>query len=263
MDNLKKNITIFFRLAVNAWKITFQARIGAAFFLVGKAVRVFFIFAFLGIIFSRTQFVKGYSFQQILIFYLTFNIIDTLSQILYREVYRFRPLVVSGDFDTILLKPHHPFVRILIGGIDYLDIILVIPYIIAAVVIASLNGMLSAGALALYGVFVLNSLILVTAFHILVLTLGIVTTEVDHTIMIYRDITSLGRFPMDIYAQPVRGIFTFIVPVGVMMTVPSQALMGILQPGMAVYSFLISLGMLYLSLRFWSYGLKRYQSWGG
>lgn len=263
MSNIKKNLKIFKLMAQQAWKITFQARLGAVFFMVGKIVRVFFIFFFLAVIFSRTQIIKGYTFNQILLFYLTFNIIDTLSQILYREVYRFRPLVVSGGFDGVLLKPYHPFMKVLLGGIDYLDLLLVIPYIAAVIVIYLKSGPFNPLHLGLYFLFVANSLVLVTAFHIIVLALGIVTTEVDHTIMIYRDLTSMGRFPMDIYKEPVRGIFTYIIPVAVMMTVPSQALLGFLSPLFAVYSFLISLVLLFLSLRFWNYAVRRYQSWGG
>ena len=44
------------------------------------------------------------------------------------------------------------------------------------------------------------------------LALGIVTTEVDHTIMIYRDITAMGRFPMEMYKEPIRGFFTLSSP---------------------------------------------------
>lgn len=258
-----RNVRIFYLLAINAWKITFQARVGAAFFLIGKAIRVAFMFIFFAVIFSRTQVIKGYTLNQVLLFYITYNIIDTLSQILYREVYRFRPLVVSGGFDGVLLKPFHPFVKILFGGIDFLDVLLVIPYIGMAIFLYIGMGAFSFLHLTLYGILILNSMMMATAFHIIVLGLGIVTTEVDHTIMIYRDISSMGRFPMEIYKEPVRGFFTFIIPVGIMMTVPSQALLGILSPSVAVFSFLVSLVMLVVAMKFWGFALRRYQSWGG
>ena len=261
--NLMKNLKIFYLLALHSLKTTFQGRVGAVFFLLGKIVRVAFIFIFIALVFSRTNLIKGYNLNQILLFYLTYNIIDTLSQILYREVYRFRPLVVSGGFDLILLKPFHPFIRILVGGMDFLDALLIIPYILAALYIYITGFHGDFIHFLIYLAFLFNSMLLVTAFHIIVLCIGIITSEVDHTIMIYRDITSLGRFPMDIYKEPVRGLFTFIIPIGVMMTVPSQALMGILSLPIAVFSFLVSCSLLGLSLLFWQFALKRYQSWGG
>ena len=258
-----KNLKIFYLLALHSLKTTFQGRVGTVLFMLGKIVRVAFIFIFIAIVFSRTQLIKGYSLNQILLFYLTYNIIDTLGQIFYREVYRFKPLVVSGGFDLILLKPFHPFIRILVGGMDFLDAFLIIPYILTALYIYITGFHGGVFPFLIYIVFLFNSMLLVTAFHIIVLCVGIITSEVDHTIMIYRDITSLGRFPMDIYKEPVRGFFTFVIPIGVMMTVPSQALMGILSWQMAVFSFLVSCSLLGSSLVFWQFALKKYQSWGG
>jgi ABC-2 type transport system permease protein len=260
---MKKNLKLFILLSVQAWKITFQGRLAPLFFLVGKLVRVIFLFIFIVLLFGKTRLIKGYSFDELLIFYLTFNIIDTLGQILYREVYRFRPLVLSGSFDLVLLKPFHPFIRILIGGIDYLDILLVVPYFLITFFIYQKTGPIHIQDIASYLFFLYNSLVLVTAFHILVLCSGIITTDVDHTIMIYRDLTGMGRFPMEIYREPLRAILTFVIPVGIMMNIPSKALMGALSLPVAAASFVISWGMLGVSLAAWNFALKKYQSWGG
>ena len=115
MDTITKNLKIFILLAQYSLKTTFQGKVGVVFFLAGKAVRVIFIFIFIALLFSRTRLIKGYTFDQVILFYLTYNILDTLSQILYREVYRFRPLVLSGGLDMVLLKPFHPFIRVLLG----------------------------------------------------------------------------------------------------------------------------------------------------
>lgn len=262
MKTYIKNATIFYLLSRNALKITLQGRMGVIFFLLGKIIRVLFIFAFLALVFNRTRLVKGYNFEQILVFFLTFNIIDTLGQILYRQVYRFRPLVVSGGFDMVLLKPIHPFIRILLGGVDFLDLLLVIPYFFVTFFIFA-KMEISSFHMFLYLLLIMNSMVMVTGFHISILALGIATTEVDHTIMIYRDLSAMGRFPMDIYKEPVSGFFTYIIPVSLMMNVPAQAILGLATPWFILFSLLISLGLLCLSLLFWDYALKRYQSWGG
>lgn len=260
---MRKNLKLFYQLSVQSWKITFQGRLGPVFFLLGKLVRVIFIFVFILLLFGRTKLIKGYDFNQLLIFFLTYNIIDTLSQVLYREVYRFRPLVVSGEFDLVLLKPFHPFVRILVGGMDFLDVVLIIPYFIATYLVYLKAGPVHAGGLLAYLILILNSLILVTAFHIFVLAAGILTTEVDHTIMIYRDLTAMGRFPLEIYREPLRTILTFIIPVGIMMNIPSRALIGLLSPNIAVISFIISFTFFGVAMAAWNYALRKYQSWGG
>jgi len=259
---MKHNFKIFFLFARNSMRTTTQGRLGVVVFTIGKIIRFAFLFILLFFIFSKTRVLKGYSIQQVALFYMVFNLIDTISQILFREVYRFRSLVVNGSLDTILLKPYHPFLRILVGGVDILDMILLIPYTIITIVIAS--GIVPIGQnIFLFFVLLINSIWIATSFHILVLALGILTTEVDHTILIYRDLTSLGRFPMAIYQEPIRSIFTFVLPIGIMTSFPSQALLGILSWDMFLISFILSSVLFIVSMSMWNFALKQYQSWGG
>ncbi len=263
MKNIIRNTKLFILFSKLSLKSTLQARMGIIFFMIGKIARFFFFFFFIFLVFSQTKIIKGYNFNQAIIFYLTFNIIDTASQILFREVYRFRQQVVSGTFDLILMKPHHPFVRILLGGIDFLDLTLLIPYFIMTIYFILKIPTINFLIFILYFLLLINALIIATAFHIAVLALGILTTEVDHTIMIYRDLTTIGRFPLEIYKEPVRGIFTFIIPIGVMMSFPPYVLFRILSLPFFLYSFLISSILLIGALKLWDMALKKYQSWGG
>ena len=260
---MKKTIKLFYLYAALYFKMIFQQRTGIVLFTLGKVIRFLFLFFMIYLVFSKTRLVKGYSLNQMIIFYLTFNIIDTASQLLFREVYRFRPLVVSGSFDLVLLKPHHPFLRILVGGIDFLDLLLLFPYIFLTIFFISKIPNLSLLLTTSYFILIINSLLIATAFHIIVLALAILTTEVDHTIMIYRDMTSLGRFPLEIYKEPVSGIFTFLIPIGIMMSFPPKALLNLLSPISYLLSVVVSGLLLFISLKLWHLALKKYQSWGG
>ncbi|MCX6730676.1 MAG: ABC-2 family transporter protein [Candidatus Roizmanbacteria bacterium] len=243
-------------------RTTTQGRIGLIIFTLGKVVRFAFMFFLLFFIFKGTRMLKGYTFQEAALFYMIFNLIDTISQVLFREVYRFRSLVVGGALDTILLKPYHPFLRILLGGVDVLDVILLIPYTLITVLIA-IQGHITLIHFIPFLILFLNALWIATSFHILVLALGILTTEVDHTILIYRDMTSLGRFPMAIYKEPIKSFFTFVIPIGIMTSFPPQALLGALSPSGFFISLAISSVLFYSVMKLWKYSLKKYQSWGG
>jgi ABC-2 type transport system permease protein len=259
---MKHNFYIFWLLAKNSMRVTTQGRLGVILFSLGKILRFAFLFFFLFFIFSKTRILKGYTLQEAVLFYMIFNLVDTISQILYRQVYSFRPLVISGSLDTILLKPYHPFLKILVGGVDVLDLVLLVPYTLITFFFAmkaTLTLVSSIGFIVLF----INALWIATSFHIMVLALGILTTEVDHTIMIYRDITSLGRFPMAIYKEPIRSIFTFIIPVGIMTSFPSQALLGRLSIFEYIAAFVLSSMLFYLAISLWNYALGKYQSWGG
>ncbi len=258
--NLKRNLKIFLLFSRYSLKTVLQTRQGIFFFTFGKIIRFLFLFGIIFLIFSKTQFIKGWSLNQVIICYLTFNFLDTFSQMFFREVYRFRPLVVSGNFDLVLTKPYHPFLRVLIGGFDFLDLIILIPYLFLLIFFISQEPAVSFWSFVGYLLLLGNSLLIITGFHILVLGLAILTTEIDNTIMIYRNLLNAGRFPIDFYQSPINYLFTFVFPVAIMVTFPVKSLIHLLNWPSFFLSFIFGISLFILSLFFWKKALKFYQS---
>lgn len=256
----KKYLRIWWILAVRASQTAFVSRFGTGVFLLGKILRFLFFFLFLLLLASNTKVIAGYSLWQVIFFYLTFNIVDTMVQFFLREVYRFRSYVIYGEFDYILTKPISPLFRSLFGGSDILDFFLLILLSIFIGFSIPHLGIVSLAGIISYILLIFNAFLIALAFHILVLSVGVLTTEVDNTIMLYRDMTQMGRLPIDIYQEPLRGIITFFIPIGVMMTFPAKALMGILSPSMIIVAFLIGIVFLFFSFKFWTFSLRHYQS---
>lgn len=148
----------------------------------------------------------------------------------------------------------------LTGGTDVLDLFMLIPYMGGIIVVAARLGEITIINILTYILLLGTGFIIATSFHIGVLALGVITTEIDHAIMIYRDITQMGRVPVDIYNELLRGIITFIVPVGIMMTWPAKALMGLLAVRGIVIAILFAIMFFWLSLQLWRYSLTRYSS---
>lgn len=258
-----KRLAYYFRIwlmmSKNSFLVMLSQKKLLALFLAGKLVRFGFFTAFLYYLVVGADSLAGYTVEQSLFFFLTFNVIDILGQFLYREVYRFRPLVVSGDFDLVLVKPVNALFRVLMGGADVIDMITIPPLLFAVVYVGRfLNPNLL--HTSYFILLIINGLLITTAFHIAVLSFGIITLEVDHTIMIYRDLTNLGRLPIDIYKQPLKGVLTFLIPVGIMITLPAKALMGLVTFYGVIFSFVLGAVAIFVSLKFWDYALKFYTS---
>lgn len=260
MKHLLRYFHLWTKLSAISFLTYFTTRIDIVIFLVGKLLRFVFFIIFLLTLFTKTELLASYTAIQMLFFFLTYNVIDSLTQMFFREVYRFRPMVVSGDFDLVLVKPMNPLFRVLAGGADPLDLIMLVPEIGALIYVASKLEGVSVLSTAFYLLLILNSFLITTGFHVLVLALAIVTTEIDHAIMIYRDLTSMGRVPVDIYQEPLRSIITFAIPVGVMMTFPAKALMGLLTPSAMITSIFFSGVFFLICLRLWRYALTKYSS---
>lgn len=228
-------------------------------FVLGKVVRYLFSFGFLYFLLTETRGLIGYTSHEVLFFAATFTLIDTIAQFLFRSVYTFRQLVVTGDFDLVLLKPISPLFRSLMGGADPMDLV-TIPPIIALVIY--IGSFLNPTPLSIfyYILLVLNGILIYMTFHIFVLSLGVITLEIDHTIMVFRDMASMGRLPIDIYKEPFKSLLTFVVPVGIIFSIPSKAMMGLLGPAGIFSSLLFGAALFLLSLKFWKFALRKYTS---
>lgn len=259
MKKLKKYIKIWWKMSANSFSIVLGQRIALLAFLIGKIFRFIIFFGFLFFLLKGAGGLAGYSSDQIIFFFLTFNFIDVLIQFLYREVYRFRPMIIKGDFDLVLVKPISALFRSLMGGADIIDLITIPPLVILLFVYGIRLDPTFLGILG-YFALLMNGFLIATAFSISILALAIITLEIDHAIMIYRDITNLGKLPIDIYKEPLKSFLTYLFPVGIMMTIPAKTMMGLTSFGGVVISFLIGTISIVLAFRFWKFALKKYTS---
>lgn len=246
---------------------SFQRSIGHPFqllvFVIGKCLRVGLFMLFLFFLLNKSQTLGGYSKDQVIVFYLSFNIIDTLAQLLFREVYRFRDIVISGNLDFLLLKPTNTLNRLLLGGADLFDLLFLI--IICAFTYLYIYLNLGFGWIEFWAYLLLlaNGMVIAASIHIIILGLGVITTSVDRLMMFYRDLSSMLRIPVDLYIEPIRTFLTFVIPLGIMMTFPPKALMGYLGFDEIALYLVIGIICLYVSIVFWKYSLRFYAGSGG
>lgn len=260
IKKIRKYLKVWWIFASNSFQTQLVMKWAVAFFLLGKLLRFLIFILFILVLLNSTKALAGYSLHQVMLFYLSFNLIDTLVQTVFREVYRFRPAVVNGTFDFYLIKPFSPLFRSLAAGPDLIDLSLLIPLVGAIIYLLGVLGITSFSSIFTFVLLLAMGFIIGLAFHILVLSLAIITTEIDHAIMLYRDITGMGRFPIDIYSEPLRGFLTFVVPIGIMMSFPVKSLIGSLSIFHIFYAICFTLIFLYFSLKVWGYSLKKYSS---
>lgn len=233
----------------------------AILFIIGKIARFVFYYVFIFSVLSGTKQLAGYSQSEVIFFFLIFNLIDVTIQFLFRGVYHFRFMVVSGDYDLELVKPLPSFFRPLLGHMDVMDFVTLIPLIGFIIYYVTVHGLLAnLGSLIMFLLLFLSSIIIGFAFHLAVCAVGILTTQIDHLIWVYRDLTEMARFPTDIYNQAIQHILTFVFPVIILITFPAKAFLGLLNWKMAVITMIVSGLLTFLSLKFWYWSLKQYSS---
>lgn len=77
---------------------------------------------------------------------------------------------------------------------------------------------------------------------------------------VLRGLLEAGRYPMIAYPAAYRFFLTFIVPVAFLTTIPSEVLLGKIQPGWLLGSGLLAVVLLICSNYFWKFALRFYTS---
>ena len=256
-----KRLKIYWYYWVRMSAMTFQSlistRLASVLFLSGKIIRISLFFVFLLALKDKIQLLAGYNLDQLIVFFLVFNVFDLLGQIFYRGIYWYRKKIITGNFDFTLLKPLNPLFQVLCNHTDWLDIPALIMTVIFLIIKLPTVRPVELLAFVLMGIV---AMVLITAIHILVAAIGIMTTEVDHAIWIFRNLSQTARFPVDIYIEGVRFFLNFIVPIGLIFTVPAKALFGVLSWQWAMVTIMFTIVFYWLIIKFWHYALRQYSS---
>lgn len=255
--NLKKYYKVWLISAKLSLSRALATKTASLAFTLGKFIRFFFFIFFLFILGGNLGHISGYEYHQLLTFYLVFNLFDIVGQVFFRGIYMFRDQVISGEFDFRLVKPLSPLFQALTRETDLLDVPLLVIVLIALGRQITTLGTVNIPNLIIASV---SSLVLITAIHIFIAAFGLLTTQVDHTMWVYRDISSMVRFPVDIYNQTIRSLLTFVIPVGVIFTTPAKALMNLVNLSTLFTGFLVSITFFVLAKVFWNYALTKYSS---
>jgi len=247
----------WYRVSAMALQSVMVTRLASFLFLSGKLIRIGLWLGFLLAIKDKINLLAGYNLDQLIVFFLIYNVFDLLGQIFYRGIYWYRNEILTGNFDFTLLKPLNPLFQILVSHTDWLDIpALILTVIFLIIKLPAVSGV----ELLVFMLMGIVAMVLITAVHIFVAAIGVLTTEVDHVIWIFRDLSQMARFPVDIYIESVRFFLNFIIPIGLIFTVPAKALFGVLSWQWAMVMIGFTLGFYLIIIKFWHYALKKYSS---
>lgn len=259
--SLKKYFRVWMTMAKMSFAEQTSSRLNAATLIFGKLIRMGFVFFFLIVLFSHTKSLAGFNLIQTLLFFMTFNLVDILTQLFFRGIYFIKWMIDRGELDLTLARPISPLFRLATHTTDFLDLLTLIPTVLVlGLVISRLGTEISIFQLILYLLLVFSGIVLAFSIHIFVAGIAVFTQEVENLIWIYRDLMTMGRFPASIYALPVRLVLTFAVPIAVMVSFPAEALLGILSWYWILFSLVWAGLFFWGSIKFWGLSLKYYTS---
>lgn len=258
---MKKYPRVWLQLLKNSFSSTLSNRIDSASYFIGKLIRFGFFWLLIISIFTFTETFAGYDKYQVLFFFLTFNLVDVLSQVLFRGIYLFSSDVRKGNFDFVLVKPVPALFLVLSRLIDLLDIIFLLPILaLIGYTITLLPITITLGSSLLYMFLILLATLITFAFHVMIAAATVWSFENENFIWLYRETMTLGRFPPDILPVFLQTVLVYIIPVIIMVAYPVNTLFGLLSIGDILRAIIVTGLFLALTFLCWHTGLKKYAS---
>lgn len=218
---------------------------------------------FIGFIFAlaqNTQTVAGYSRQELVLLFAVMNFIDIVAQMVWlRGLVSLQQLVRKGEFDLVLAKPISPLWWSAFRQFDFFDL-LTFPLALWLLWYAMAGLELSPMMLVQGGVLMVLSLIIAFSTCVIICAATFFLVEMENAWWAYRDLVYTSRLPPEIYPKGVQWVFTFIIPVMVLVVFPVKAFLNrltVLEYGWTITVTMVLGGAAAL---LWKKALKKYSS---
>ena len=167
--------------------------------------------------------------------------------------------VQQGTLDYALTKPEDSQVLISVRQVRIWQVVEIISGLVLLIV--GLTGVESStgpvDSLAFAAALGIGA-VLVYCFWLIITTGAFWVVRMEHVLELFEGIYQTGRWPIGVYPGWLRYSVTFLVPVGLAVTVPAQALTSRLHWPTLLLSLCFA-GVLFAFTRwFWHFGLRNY-----
>src|SRR3989344_5600884 len=102
---IKTYAKVWLMTAQQEFQQMLSTRTSAIFFFIGKMFRFIMFFLILILLKQNISSLAGYTIDAVIIFFLTFNIIDITAQMFFRGVYQISGMIRTGGLDKQLTQP--------------------------------------------------------------------------------------------------------------------------------------------------------------
>jgi ABC-2 type transport system permease protein len=213
-------------------------------------------------LFSNIRTVEGWDLDRMILLTGTYQLVLGILYLLFEtNMGRLSEYVNKGELDYVLLKPIDSQFLVSTRYLTFNQAPAVV-VALATVVVGWTRLGLQPEPLQLVG-YVAMVLSAIVSFYSLwfgSVTFVLWTGRIENIQFLMMPVMEMARVPADIFRGLARPLFTFVVPVALIGTLPTKALLGLLDPALALYAVAFAAMVLYGSHRFWAYSLHRYSS---
>jgi ABC-2 type transport system permease protein len=214
-------------------------------------------------IYSQVDTIGGWERGEMIIFIGTFSLINALNMVIFFfGTNDIGVKIKNGDLDHYLTKPVNPLLRLSLENVDPGSI----PLIFASIIIIlygvnNLKIVVTPGKFIAYFLFVLLMTLLWYDLMVISRTISFFTISAVNMGLLSDTVLELCmKIPGTLFHGIYKVIFYFILPYGIMSTLPTEFIAGKLSQAGITYGCLIVVLFTAFTLWFWKLGVKNYKS---
>jgi ABC-2 type transport system permease protein len=212
------------------------------------------------ILFSHTGVINGWTLGQMIVLLGVYYIIQGANSVLFETSFeRFMEHVRLGTLDFILIKPANSQFLASVRHVQVAQVAqMVLGLAMIGVGIAQIGEGVGPVQMLEFVATLACGLALVYCLLLALSTLAFWFVRVENLLAIFWSFIDAGRFPVDVYPGWLRVTLSTVVPIGIAVTVPAQAVAGRLD----TLGFVSMLGgtalVWWFASWFWKQGLRNY-----
>lgn len=266
MKVMASSLKKYFQIILQLQKFNLMKRMAypASFLnLLATILFVMFLYIFfIKINFSYITSLAGWTFYQVLAIVGTYMIIEGIMWIFFNNLNSFSEYIKDGTLDGLLLKPVDTQFFLSFSHGDFADIVRVVTGSSVLFWVTRNIAGISFMQVFLFLLALLNGIIILYSFNLILRCISFWTIGVTSLWFLTDRLFDSSQYPVDIYSQKiVRGIFTFVIPLAFVATVPAKMLTwAVIDWKFLFLSFVMALLFFSLARWFWKFSLKHYSS---
>lgn len=229
--------------------------------LAGTGIEIIFI----GILTPGLTTIVGWSRGGVFLVMGFAKIIESVAWTFYRGgLVRFGKDIRSGGVDKKLLLPMDFQFVITFSRFAWDELVGFIAGCVFIVYGITMEGVsVTFGAVVFAGAAVSFGLIFHYVFRIIYSSFAVFTTVLEHADFLDHKLFQLGKFPVQVYPRLISRLFTFVIPIAFIGTIPAEALLSVVDIKVIAYGFVVGVPLFVFSRLFLKWSLKFYEGAGG
>jgi ABC-2 type transport system permease protein len=269
-DGVTSGLWRYGRLLVSLGKYTLTRELTMrGNFVVKVSVEVLWLailVAFYRVVFARTSYVAGWSEPQYFFFVGCFFAMNGLIEMLFLDnCNEFAELVRTGDLDGLLLKPIDEQFLITCRRIDWGTAPnILMGAVLMGVALAKMGWQCELLRVAAFVVTFACGTAIAYSFMLVLTSLSVWMVRNQSLMEMWWLFSSVARYPKEIFAgrwaEPLGAFFTYFMPILIVVNVPSNAMVRVLDPPMIAFIVVATAVLMWLSRRFFHRALRSYRS---